>query len=76
MLLGRQAASRRESMSMSASRSEKPTRDAEAAEPAPHYHGHRQRLRERFLAAGSDAVRESFSFAPSRCATSSRSPRR
>jgi DNA repair protein RadC len=28
---------------------------AEAA-PAPHYHGHRQRLRQRFLAAGNDAV--------------------
>jgi DNA repair protein RadC len=26
------------------------------AEPAPHYHGHRQRLRQRFLAAGSEAV--------------------
>jgi DNA repair protein RadC len=58
MLLGRQATSRRESISMSASRSEKPTRDAEPAEPAPHYHGHRQRLRQRFLAAGSDAVRD------------------
>ena len=44
---------------MSASRSEKPTRDPEPAEPAPpHYHGHRQRLRQRFLAAGSDAVRD------------------
>jgi DNA repair protein RadC len=26
------------------------------AEQAPHYHGHRERLRERFLGAGSDAV--------------------
>jgi DNA repair protein RadC len=29
---------------------------APPAEPAPHYHGHRQRLRQRFLAAGSEAV--------------------
>jgi len=35
---------------------EKPERTAPPAEPAPHYHGHRQRLRQRFLAAGSDAV--------------------
>ena len=27
-----------------------------AAEPEPHYHGHRRRLRQRFLAAGSEAV--------------------
>ncbi len=26
------------------------------AEPAPHYHGHRERLRERFLKGGSDAL--------------------
>src|SRR5258708_39327408 len=26
------------------------------AEAAPHYHGHRQRLRQRFLEAGADAV--------------------
>ena len=26
------------------------------AEAAPHYHGHRQRLRQRFLEAGSEAV--------------------
>src|SRR5262245_4145743 len=35
---------------------EKPESTAQPAEPAPHYHGHRQRLRQRFLAAGSDAV--------------------
>src|SRR5437879_13890593 len=29
---------------------------ATAAEKAPHYHGHRQRLRERFLEAGAGAV--------------------
>ncbi len=27
-----------------------------SAEPAPHYHGHRERLRERFRAAGTDAL--------------------
>jgi len=31
-------------------------REAGAAEAAPHYHGHRERLRERFLDAGSDAL--------------------
>ncbi|MGA7486122.1 MAG: DNA repair protein RadC [Xanthobacteraceae bacterium] len=35
---------------------EKPTTSSTAAEPAPHYHGHRQRLRQRFLTAGSEAV--------------------
>ena len=35
---------------------EKPESTVPPAEPAPHYHGHRQRLRQRFLAAGSDAV--------------------
>jgi DNA repair protein RadC len=36
---------------------EKPESTAQPEEePAPHYHGHRQRLRQRFLAAGSDAV--------------------
>src|SRR5882724_3095718 len=29
---------------------------APSAEKAPHYHGHRARLRQRFLDAGSDAV--------------------
>src|SRR5499427_1788710 len=29
---------------------------AEKADRPPHYHGHRQRLRQRFLAAGSDAI--------------------
>src|SRR5437773_11346536 len=41
---------------MSVSGSDKPKRSAEPAEPAPHYHGHRQRLRQRFLAAGSEAI--------------------
>ena len=31
-------------------------RAAGAADAAPHYHGHRERLRERFLDAGSDAL--------------------
>ena len=31
-------------------------RGATATEKAPHYHGHRARLRQRFLEAGSDAV--------------------
>src|SRR5262245_32522434 len=31
-------------------------RDATATEKAPHYHGHRARLRQRFLEAGSEAV--------------------
>ena len=35
---------------------EKPAKSSQSAEPAPHYHGHRQRLRQRFLAAGSEAV--------------------
>ena len=35
---------------------ETPESTAQPEEPAPHYHGHRQRLRQRFLAAGSDAV--------------------
>jgi DNA repair protein RadC len=30
--------------------------DKDAAEPAPHYHGHRERLRGRFRGAGADAV--------------------
>jgi DNA repair protein RadC len=34
----------------------KPARSSKPAEPAPHYHGHRQRLRQRFLAAGGDAI--------------------
>ena len=37
----------------------KPEREPDAAglaESAPHYHGHRQRLRERFRAAGNDAL--------------------
>jgi DNA repair protein RadC len=37
---------------------EKPTKSAKPVEGAPHYHGHRQRLRQRFLDAGSDAVSE------------------
>jgi DNA repair protein RadC len=35
---------------------EKPTKSAKSVEDTPHYHGHRQRLRQRFLDAGSDAV--------------------
>jgi DNA repair protein RadC len=35
---------------------EKTRTPAPPAEPAPHYHGHRQRLRQRFLAAGSEAL--------------------
>jgi DNA repair protein RadC len=35
---------------------EKIKKPSGAAEAAPHYHGHRDRLRERFLNAGSDAV--------------------
>src|SRR5262245_17945001 len=35
---------------------EKSESTAPPAEPTPHYHGHRQRLRQRFLAAGGDAV--------------------
>jgi DNA repair protein RadC len=38
--------------------SEKPTKSPQPRQAAPHYHGHRQRLRERFLDAGSDAVSE------------------
>jgi DNA repair protein RadC len=34
----------------------KPAKSSKPADAAPHYHGHRQRLRQRFLAAGSDAV--------------------
>ena len=30
--------------------------DKDAAEPAPHYHGHRERLRDRFRGAGADAL--------------------
>jgi DNA repair protein RadC len=35
---------------------EKSTKAAGLAEEVPHYHGHRQRLRTRFLEAGADAV--------------------
>ncbi len=34
----------------------KTPKSAEPAGPTPHYHGHRERLRERFLGAGSDAL--------------------
>ncbi len=34
----------------------KPVSDKRDAEAAPHYHGHRERLRERFRAAGTDAL--------------------
>jgi len=33
-----------------------PSKSEGLAEEAPHYHGHRQRLRARFLEAGPDAV--------------------
>jgi DNA repair protein RadC len=36
--------------------SEKPAQPAKPADAVPHYHGHRQRLRRRFLEAGSEAV--------------------
>ena len=35
---------------------EKLPKPSKPAEKAPHYHGHRERLRERFLAAGSEAL--------------------
>jgi DNA repair protein RadC len=35
---------------------DKPKKSSGLAEATPHYHGHRQRLRQRFLEAGSDAV--------------------
>jgi DNA repair protein RadC len=35
---------------------EKPPRSTKSVDDTPHYHGHRQRLRQRFLEAGSDAV--------------------
>src|SRR5262245_60585683 len=31
-------------------------KDTDKDEAAPHYHGHRERLRQRFLAGGSDAL--------------------
>ncbi len=48
---------------------------------APHYHGHRERLRDRFRDAGADALSdyellEMVLFAPCRAATSSHWPRR
>jgi len=36
----------------------KPKQASAPAEAAPHYHGHRQRLRERLLQAGTDGVRD------------------
>jgi DNA repair protein RadC len=38
--------------------SDKTTKSVKPTKAAPHYHGHRGRLRERFLAAGSDALGE------------------
>jgi len=35
---------------------QEPKTPAGLAEPAPHFHGHRERLRERFLRGGSDAL--------------------
>jgi len=39
---------------MNARRRRKPLRLAEAADDTPHYHGHRERLRQRLIAAGAD----------------------
>ena len=39
---------------MNASRRRKPLRLAEALDDTPHYHGHRERLRQRLIAAGAD----------------------
>jgi DNA repair protein RadC len=39
---------------MKSSRRAKPLRPAEDAQPAPHYHGHRERLRRRLITAGAD----------------------
>src|SRR5262245_22164655 len=38
--------------------SDKSTKSAKPAEAAPHFHGHRARLRQRFLQAGSDALHD------------------
>jgi DNA repair protein RadC len=38
--------------------SDKSTKSATPADAAPHYHGHRVRLRQRFLQAGSDALHD------------------
>ena len=59
----------------------KPENQSGLAEAPPHYHGHRERLRERFREAGAEALSdyellEPCCFARSRGATSSRSPRR
>jgi DNA repair protein RadC len=37
---------------------DKSTKSAKAAGAAPHYHGHRERLRQRFLQGGSDALQD------------------
>jgi len=55
--------------------------EAGLAEAAPHYHGHRERLRARFREAGAEALSDYgfwnyCYFARYRAATSSRSPRR
>jgi hypothetical protein len=55
--------------------------DGGLADAAPHYHGHRERLRGRFREAGADALSdyellELLLFRGCRAATSSRSPRR
>ena len=39
---------------MNARRRRKPLRLAEAADDTPHFHGHRERLRQRLIAAGAD----------------------
>ena len=58
----------------------KPDPTAEPTE-TPHYHGHRERLRERFYSAGPDALSdyellEITLFPPCRAATPSRWPNR
>lgn len=37
---------------------EKPTKAPTAKKPAPHYLGHRKRLRERFIRGGAEALQE------------------
>jgi hypothetical protein len=53
---GWRIAAKRGAAGASSSGNEKPTTASDPSEEAPHYHGHRQRLRQRFLEAGSDAV--------------------
>jgi len=41
---------------MNARRRRKPLRPTEASDDTPHYHGHRERLRQRVIAAGADSL--------------------